>query len=120
MSKKQPIGTKLFDYLPLITAITAVIFCYYLYRRLETSDTSETLDRFMINQRKFNKETSESLLQINNFLTQATQQNSPQEQLNDNALQKDKSPMEEIPTEKPIVEKPIVEESSVEIITKKN
>ena len=59
---KKPAGFS--SYLPIIIAVASLLFCFYLYRRLETNDTTDILESFMMNQRKYNTDVIMAITEI--------------------------------------------------------
>jgi len=58
--------------LPLIIAIVAVAFCYFLYRKIESNDTNESLNRFIMTSGLRTKAVEDKVNTIDKFLTAAT------------------------------------------------
>ena len=85
---KQTFTGKVFQYSPLVLAIVAIIFTYYLYRKMESNNINDEIERFMMLQRKTNKDTEETLKTIEHKIeeekTQKTEEPEQQiEEIND-------------------------------------
>ena len=59
---KKPAGFS--SYLPIIIAVSALLFCFYLYKKMESDDTTDIYEEFMVNQRKYNTDVIMAITEI--------------------------------------------------------
>jgi hypothetical protein len=64
MAKKN----SMFDYAPVIISLVALLSCYFLYRKIQSDDTSDRLFNFILKQNEHNKQFTTGISELQSFV----------------------------------------------------
>jgi hypothetical protein len=88
MAKKN----SMVDYAPIVISLVALLSCYFLYRKIQSDDTSDRLFNFILKQNEQNKQFTIGISELQSFVEEDEEptENKPEENTPEDVKSNDK------------------------------